>query len=209
MTDANVTAAQLAAAQANLESAQQRVQAAEQHIAERHEDVAAASTAPQIVATAKTSVDRVSGELKKSKAALHDAQLNLGYTEIVAPVSGIIGRRSLETGQRIAPGQLLLNIVPTDDLWVTANFKETQLRRVTPGTPVTIHVDTYNTNLHGTVESIGGATGSKYALIAPDNATGNYVKVVQRIPIRIRLDAQQVSGRPLLPGMSVEADVHP
>ena len=122
MTEANITAAQLQSAQANLQAAQQRIQAAQQHIAERQQDVAAAATAPQVVETAQSSVGRVSGELKKSKAALHDAQLNLSYTEIVAPVSGIIGRRSLETGQRIAPGQLLLNIVPTDDLWVTAKL---------------------------------------------------------------------------------------
>ena len=207
MADANVTAAQLSAAQANLLAAQQKIQAAQQHIAERGQDVAAASTAPEVVATARTSVERVSGELKKSKAALHDAQLNLGYTEIVAPVSGIVGRRSLEVGQRIAPGQLLLNIVPTDDLWVTANYKETQLKRIAPGDRVSVHVDTYDATVSGSVESIGGATGSKYALIAPDNATGNYVKVVQRIPVRIRLDATKVGDRSLLPGMSVETSV--
>ena len=207
MTEANVAAAQLSATQANLQAAEQKIRAAQQHIAERQQDVAAAATAPQLVATARTSVQRVTGDLKKSKAALHDAQLNLGYTEIVAPVSGIIGRRSLEVGQRIAPGQLLLNIVPTDDLWVTANYKETQLKRIAPGDRVSIYVDTYGSTIGGSVESIGGATGSKYAFIAPDNATGNYVKVVQRIPVRIRLDSSQVSGRPLLPGMSVETKV--
>lgn len=207
MTEASVASAQLQAAQANLQAAQQRIQAAQQHIAERKQDVAAAATAPAVVSTARSSVGRVSGELKKARAALHDAQLNLSYTDIVAPVSGIVGRRSIETGQRIAPGQLLLNIVPINDLWVTANFKETQLRRVTPGSPVSIHVDTYDCDLSGAVESIGGATGSKYALIAPDNATGNYVKVVQRIPVRVRLASQDATGRPLLPGMSVEVSV--
>jgi len=207
MTEANVASAQLAAAQANLQAAQQRIQAALQHVTERQQDVTAASVAPQLVATAQSSVQRVSGELKRSQASLHDAQLNLSYTEIVAPVSGIIGRRSLETGQRIAPGQLILNIVPTDDLWVTANFKETQLRRITPGNTAEIHVDTYGIDLHGSVESIGGATGSKYALIAPDNATGNYVKVVQRIPVRIHIQSALASDRPLLPGMSVEVRI--
>jgi membrane fusion protein, multidrug efflux system len=207
MTEANITAAQLTAAQANMQAVEQKVEAAEQHIAERKQDIAAAATAPELVATARSSVERVSGELKKSKAALHDAQLNLGYTDIVAPVSGIIGRRSIETGQRIAPGQLLLNIVPTDDLWVTANYKETQLRHVQPGARVTIHIDTYGSDIDGSVESIGGATGSKYALIAPDNATGNYVKVVQRIPVRIHLDTTRVGSFPLLPGMSVETKV--
>jgi membrane fusion protein (multidrug efflux system) len=207
MTEANVAAAQLAAAQANLQAAEQKVEAAGQHIAERKQDIASAATAPELVATARSSVERVSGELKKSKAALRDAKLNLGYTDIVAPVSGIIGRRSLETGQRIAAGQLLLNIVPTDDLWVTANYKETQLRHVQPGARVSIHVDTYGSDIGGSVESIGGATGSKYALIAPDNATGNYVKVVQRIPVRIHLDTTRVANLQLLPGMSVETKV--
>lgn len=207
MTEANVAAAQLSAAQANLLAAQQKIEAAQQHIAERGQDVAAASTAPQVVASARTSIAKVTGDLKKSEAALHDAQLNLGYTEIVAPVSGIIGRRSLEVGQRIAPGQLLLNIVPTDDLWVTANYKETQLKHIAPGGRVSVHVDTYDATVSGTVESIGGATGSKYALIAPDNATGNYVKVVQRIPIRVRLDSTSINGRSLLPGMSVETRI--
>lgn len=208
MTEASVSAAQLAAAEANLQAAQEKIQSSKQDIAERKEEVAAAAAAPQLIATAHSSVGRVIGELKESKAELHNAQLNLGYTEIVAPVSGIVGRRSLETGQRVAPGQLLLDLVSTDDIWVTANFKETQLSHVTPGASVTIHVDTYDSDLKGSVESIGGATGSKYALIAPDNATGNYVKVVQRIPVRIRLTAKDVSGRPLLPGMSVEAKVH-
>ncbi len=208
MTEANVAAAQLSAAQANLQAAEQKVEGAEQHIAERKQDVAAAGTAPELVSTARSAVDRVSGELKKSKAALHDAQLNLGYTDIMAPVSGIIGRRGIETGQRITPGQFLLNIVPTDDLWVTANYKETQLLHVVPGARVTIHVDTFGSDIRGSVESVGGATGSKYALIAPDNATGNYVKVVQRIPVRVKLDATRVGGRQLLPGMSVETTVH-
>jgi membrane fusion protein (multidrug efflux system) len=207
MTEANVASAQLAAAQANLQAAQQRIQAALQHVTERQQDVMAASVAPQLVATAQSSVQRVSGELKKSEASLHDAQLNLSYTEIVAPVSGIVGRRSLEVGQRIAPGQLILNIVPTNDLWVTANFKETQLGRIRPGDTAKIYVDSYGIELHGSVESIGGATGSKYALIAPDNATGNYVKVVQRIPVRLHIASAQASDRPLLPGMSVEVRI--
>lgn len=207
-TEANVTAAQLTAAQANLQAAEEKVRSVEQLIDERKQDIAAAETAPELVATARSSVERVSGELKKSQASLHDAKLNLSYTDIIAPVSGIIGRRSIETGQRIAPGQLLLNIVPTNNIWVTANYKETQLRHVTVGAPVTVHIDTYGSDIQGSVESIGGATGSKYALIAPDNATGNYVKVVQRIPVRIHLNSIQVNGRPLLPGMSAETTVH-
>lgn len=207
MTEANVTSAQLSAAQANVLAAKQKVLATEQLISERQDDVANASTAPEQIQTAQSAVQRVAGELKKSQAALHDATLNLGYTEILAPISGIIGRRSLEVGQRVAVGQLLLDIVPINDLWVTANFKETQLRHVSKGDGVSIHIDTYGATIQGSVESIGGATGAKYALIAPDNATGNYVKVVQRIPVRIRVDTMQVNGKPLLPGMSVEVKV--
>ena len=161
----------------------------------------------QLVATSRSNVERVSGDLKKSQASLHDAELNLGYTNIVAPVSGVVGRKQIEAGQRVAAGQLLLNIVPTDDLWVIANFKETQLRHMTVGSNANVHVDAYGMTLSGKVESIGGATGSKYALLAPENATGNYVKVVQRIPVRIRISVPFNRQHPLLPGMSVEAAV--
>ncbi len=142
-----------------------------------------------------------------AKAALDQATLNLSYTKLVAPVNGIVGRRSVEIGQRVAPGQELLAIVRDDDLWVTANFKETQLASIKPGAPATIYVDTYGTDFVGHVESMAGASGEKYSLLPPENATGNYVKIVQRIPVRIRLDAQQdIAGR-LRPGMSVEATV--
>jgi membrane fusion protein, multidrug efflux system len=207
MTDAKVSEAQLNTARANLMAAQQKIEAARKHLAERRNDVQVAATAPQVIATSRSSVERVSGELKKSQAALHDAELNLSYTEIVAPVSGVVGRKQIEAGQRVAPGQLLLNIVPTNDLWVIANFKETQLRHMAVGSPASVYVDSYGITLRGAVESIGGATGSKYALIAPENATGNYVKVVQRIPVRIHIRFQQDEQQLLLPGMSVEASV--
>ena len=207
MTDSKVSEAQQTVAQQNLLAAQQRVAAAREHIAERQSDVQAAAAAPELVATSRSNVERVSGELKKSQASLHDAELNLGYTNIIAPVSGVVGRKQIEAGQRVAAGQLLLNIVPTDDLWVMANFKETQLRHMTIGSNASVHVDAYGTTLMGKVESIGGATGSKYALLAPENATGNYVKVVQRIPVRIRVSLPMDGQHPLLPGMSVETTV--
>jgi membrane fusion protein, multidrug efflux system len=207
MTEAKTTAAQVEASQANLAAAQERVHAARQHLEERRNDLEAASTAPETIATSKVSVDRVAGDLKKSEAALRDAKLNLGHTEIIAPVGGIIGRKQIESGQRVTAGSLLMDIVPTNDIWVIANFKETQLHSMSVGQPVSIHVDTFNRTIDGTVESIGGATGSKYALIAPENATGNYVKVVQRIPVRIRLNPEKDKNLMLLPGMSVEASV--
>jgi membrane fusion protein (multidrug efflux system) len=207
MTEAKTTAAQVEASQANLAAAQERVHAARQHLEERRNDLEAASTAPETIATSKVSVDRVAGDLKKSEAALRDAKLNLRHTEIIAPVGGIIGRKQIESGQRVTAGSLLMDIVPTNDIWVIANFKETQLHSMSVGQPVSIHVDTFNRTIDGTVESIGGATGSKYALIAPENATGNYVKVVQRIPVRIRLNPEKDKNLMLLPGMSVEASV--
>lgn len=206
--DAVVARAQLDVAKANLQAAQHRIKVFQQHIAERKEDVASASIAPQLVATAVSNVSRLNGEVQKAQAALKDAQQNIGYTDIVAPISGIIGRRSIEAGQRVAPDQLLLDVVDTSNLWVTANFKETQLRNVACGDHVRFYVDTYKTTVSGTVEGIGGATGAKYALLAPDNATGNYVKVVQRIPVRIRFDAKKTDGHVLLPGMSVEVHIY-
>jgi membrane fusion protein, multidrug efflux system len=142
-----------------------------------------------------------------AKAALDQAQLNLSYTRITAPVAGVVGKRSAEPGQRIDPGQELLAIVRVNDLWVTANFKETQLSRIRRGEPVSIHVDTFNNEFKGYVESLAGASGDKYSLLPPENATGNYVKIVQRIPVRIRLDPQQDIEDHLRPGMSVEATV--
>lgn len=142
-----------------------------------------------------------------AKAILDQAELNLSYTKIVAPVSGIVGKRSVEVGQRIETGQELLALVRNDDLWVTANFKETQLAQMHPGQPATVRVDTYGTDFHGHVESMAGASGEKYSLLPPENATGNYVKIVQRIPVRIRLDGQQGVAEKLRPGMSVEATV--
>jgi len=206
-TDSKVFGAQFAAAKSSLAAASQKIQAAEQHIAEREGDLQAAATAPEVIATSQSSVNRVAGELKRDEASLHDAELNLSYTEILAPVSGIVGRKQIEAGQRIAAGQLLLNLVPTNDLWVIANFKETQLRHMAIGSPAKIHVDSYGSVLDGTVESIGGATGSKYSLIAPENATGNYVKVLQRIPVRIHITTPLDSLHPMLPGMSVEVSV--
>jgi membrane fusion protein (multidrug efflux system) len=148
----------------------------------------------------------------RAKAALDQAQLNLGYTTIVAPVDGIVGKRSVDPGQNVSIGQDLMAIVPLRDIWVTANFKETQLEKMLPGQPVKVKVDTYGGRTWDAhVTSIGGATGAKYSLLPPENATGNYVKVVQRIPVRIDFDG---NDKPdfnkdglLRPGMSVEPDV--
>jgi membrane fusion protein (multidrug efflux system) len=208
-TEAKTLAAQLDAAIANVEAAEQRIAASRQKLLERKSDLENAETAPELIATAKTNVERAAADLKKSQATLLNATLDLGYTDITAPVSGIVGRKQIESGQRVTVGQLLLTLVPPKDVWAIANFKETQLHHMRVGQSATVHVDSYDRDLSGTVESIGGATGSRYSLIAPENATGNYVKVVQRVPVRIRLDSSQLNDQqPLLPGMSIEVTVH-
>lgn len=207
-TDSATTAATLLAAQANSSAADQKIASARERIQQRKSDLVAAETAPQTIEGARLNIQRASGELKRSKAALLNAQLDLGYTELISPVSGVVGRKSMESGQRVNVGQLMLTIAPTNDVWVIANFRETQLHHMHVGQTAKIHVDSYGWDLNGTVESIGGATGSKYAVVPPENATGNYVKVVQRIPVRIRIDLPAKGQQPLLPGMSIEVSVN-
>ena len=142
-----------------------------------------------------------------SAAALDQAKLNISYTKIAAPVDGVVTQRSAEVGARVSSGQQLMMIVQINDLWVTANFKETQLARMHPGQKVKIHVDALKENFNGTVESISGATGSATSVLPPENATGNYVKVVQRLPVRIHFDPNQRDIEKLRPGMSVEPKV--
>ena len=126
--------------------------------------------------------------LDAAKAALDQALLNLSYTKIYAPANGIVGKRSVELGSRIEPGQTLMFVTETDEIWVTANFKETQLARMHPGQKVTIHVDTFGRNYQGYVKNLPGASGDRFSLLPAENATGNYVKVVQRLPVRILFD---------------------
>jgi membrane fusion protein (multidrug efflux system) len=145
----------------------------------------------------------------QARAALEQAELNLQYTTIVAPVSGITGQRTVQPGQNVSPGQQLMTIVPldSDNIWVTANFKETQLNYMRPGQAVKISVDTYSKTYDGHVLNIGGATGARYSILPPENATGNYVKVVQRIPVKIAFEKGQDPQHLLRPGMSVEPKV--
>jgi membrane fusion protein, multidrug efflux system len=146
--------------------------------------------------------------VQRAISALAQAELNLQYTKITAPVTGVLSKRSVEPGQTVQAGQPLFSIVNLDDIWVTANFKETQLRDMKVGQRVKIKVDAYGREFTGVVESIGGATGARFSLLPPENATGNYVKVVQRIPVRIRFDKGQDPNHELRPGMSVEPVVY-
>jgi membrane fusion protein (multidrug efflux system) len=144
----------------------------------------------------------------QAKAALEMANLNIGYTTIKAPIAGRVSKKSVEPGQVIQPGQPLLAIVPVEDVWITANFKETQLRDMRPGQRVSVAVDAFGRTYAGRIESIAAATGARFSLLPPENATGNYVKVVQRIPVKIVLDQGQDPEHLLRPGMSVVPTVY-
>jgi membrane fusion protein (multidrug efflux system) len=152
-------------------------------------------------------VDLRQASVNAAQATLEQAELNLGYATITAPVKGIVGKRSVNVGDRVTVGQALMGLTQIDKLWVTADFRETQVRRMHPGEPVTVHVDALGRDFDGDVESIAAATGSRYSVLPPENASGNYVKVVQRLPVRIRLHAGQPGLELLRPGMSVEPKV--
>ncbi len=157
-------------------------------------------------ASAQRTIASNGAQVQAAQAALDQAELNLTYTRITAPADGIIGNRSAELGQRVQPGQTLMALTQVKNLWVTANFKETQLARMRPGQPVVIHVDALGRDFKGHVQDMPGATGSLYDLLPPENATGNYVKIVQRLPVRILFDRGQDLSQ-LRPGMSVEPKV--
>jgi membrane fusion protein, multidrug efflux system len=204
----SVAAAQaLESDRAAVASIQQKIAQGRSLIAERQAQVQEARTAPQQLVDAQAKWQSSVGEVERAKADVRTAELNLGYTKIYAPVSGVIGRKTVELGQRIQPGQSLLAIVPLDDIWVTADFKETQLKYMRPGQSVSIHVDTFGRDYRGTVENLPGAAGALFSLLPPDNASGNFVKVVQRLPVRIRFGRDQDPQHLLRPGMSVEPRV--
>jgi len=206
-TEARTAADVLSADQAAEAAAARRVAESERTVAQRQAEIDAAQTAPQQISDARAQADSANGALEQARADLHTSELNLSYTTIFAPVSGVIGHKTVEVGNRIQPGQSLLTIVPIDDIWITANFKETQLRRMRPGESVTIHVDSLGRSYRGSIEDMAGASGPLFSLFPPENASGNYVKIVQRFPIRIHIDPGQDPEHQLRPGMSVEAKV--
>jgi membrane fusion protein (multidrug efflux system) len=205
---ATATAAAVQAVQQSLESAKDRVaqqQAQIVSLAGRLTEITA--NAPRQVATRKASVVVRQAALDLAKAQLAQAEKNLSYARIVAPISGVVAKKSIAVGDHVAPGQLVIAISQTDSLWVTANYRETQLELMHPGLPAAVHVDAFDLDLRGSVESIGGATGSRLSVLPPENASGNYVKVVQRIPVRIKLDPGQDGLDRLRIGMSAEPSV--
>src|SRR5882762_7765134 len=172
--------------------------------------VAAARSSAAGVAAARASVaaaEQQVAQAQQKRAELEQAMLNLQYTRLVAPVNGIVSNRTVEVGQNVQVGQELMKIINLDDIWVTANFKESQLRHMQPNQAVTISVDAYGKEYKGHVQSISGASGSLFSLLPPENATGNYVKVVQRLPVKITFDSGETREHILRPGMSVEAKV--
>jgi membrane fusion protein (multidrug efflux system) len=206
-TEAATDREAVTAARAEITTAQKRITQAQSRLVERKADLLAAGSAPQQISSSRAKAEAALADANRAKAQLTTARLNLDYTKIVAPVSGVIGRKTVEAGQRVQPGQQLLTIIPLDDLWITANFKETQLRKMKPGQAVTVNADSSGLEYRGHIDSLGGATGSKFSLLPPENATGNYVKVVQRVPVRIVLDPGENRDHHLRPGMSVEAKV--
>jgi membrane fusion protein (multidrug efflux system) len=200
-------------ANANLSSARARLSAAQASIAANAGNLelaegrlSSAETGPAQLAAAKAAVESAEARKKQADASLHIAELNLGYADVRAPVRGIVSKRTVEVGQMASPDRALMAIVPLDDVWVVANFKETQLQDMRTGQPVLVEVDAFGgKKLHGHVDSFASGTGSKFSLLPPDNSSGNFVKVVQRVPTLIRIDG--TPGLELRPGMSVSVDV--
>jgi membrane fusion protein (multidrug efflux system) len=190
--------------QAQLDAAQAALDAATAQLAATERQVLAATSG---IASAQAGVRLAVARRDAAQAAREQAALQLSYTAITAPLGGIASRKQVEVGQLVQPGQTLLSIVSDTGVFVTANLKETQLGRVRVGQTVELFVDAYEATAEGVVESIASATGAKFALLPPDNATGNFTKVVQRVPVRIRITKDLGADRPLRPGMSVEAHI--
>ncbi len=196
----NQAQAQNAAAAAATEGSSGGLTAAEGRIL-------AAETVDQQVASSHAAVAMAEARLAQTDAAVRLAELNLSYTKVVAPVRGLVSRRAVEIGQSVSFERPLLALVPPDDIWVVANYKEDQIADMKPGQPARVRIDAYpGVEFAGHVESISGASGARFSLLPPDNASGNFVKVVQRLPVVIRLDGPP--ARPLRPGMSADVLVH-
>ncbi len=204
---AKSSTAAVAAAIANESAAQQFVEQAQSRQVQAEANHQYAETGPQQVSSSKARARAAIADVEEKRALLEQAQLNLGYTKIVAPVSGEVNK-TVVVGLNVQAGQQLLTVVPLDEVWITANFKETQLRHMRVGQKADIHIDSSGRTLKGHVDSIAGATGQLFSLLPPENATGNYVKIVQRIPVKIVLEPGENRERQLRPGMNVVPDVY-
>ncbi len=204
---AKASTATVAAARATEAAGQQAVAQAKSRLIEAEANYESAKTGPQQVSSTRDRALAAQADVLQKQAALEQAELNLQYTKIVAPVSGEVNK-TVVVGLNVTPGQQLLTVVPLEEVWVTANFKETQLRHMKVGQKAEIHVDSSGRTLKGHVDSIAGATGPLFSLLPPENATGNYVKIVQRIPVKIVLEPGENKDLQLRPGMNVVPDVH-
>ncbi len=204
---ARSSAAGVAAARATAVAAEQMVSQAQAKREQAEANLRSAGTAPQQMSAIRARAQSALAQAQQKKAELEQATLNLQYTHVVAPVSGVVSNRTVEVGQNVQIGQELMKIINLDDIWVTADFKESQLRYMRPGQRATISVDAYGKKYNGHVQSIAGASGALFSLLPPENATGNYVKVVQRIPVKITFDPGETKEHILRPGMSVEPKV--
>jgi membrane fusion protein (multidrug efflux system) len=198
---ADVTRANVEAARQRIAQKQAKLDTAETRLRETRQN------APRQLVSREASLQARKANLELAQAQLKQAELNLGYSRITAPASGVLGKKSVNVGERVQPGQQLVPLTQTGRLWVTANFRETQIQLMRPGQKASVHVDAINRDYGGAVASFAGATGSRYSLLPPENASGNYVKVVQRIPVRITIDPGQPELERLRPGMSVEPKV--
>jgi membrane fusion protein, multidrug efflux system len=191
-----------------IESAQARVSQTEARIKEAQANMQASRTAPQQMSISRSNAQTALARVKQAQTALQQAELNLQYTEVKAPIDGIVSQRKVELGQYVQIGQPLLALVPLHNVWVTANYKENQLKDMQPGQKAVITVDAYGGRKYeGHIDSISAATGARFSLLPPENATGNYVKVVQRVPVKIIIDKGADEAHPLRPGLSVIATV--
>jgi membrane fusion protein (multidrug efflux system) len=204
---ARSSAAGVTAARASVAAAEQQVTQSKAKLDQMDANLRAAQTAPQQNAAVRARAQAAMAQAQQKKAALDQALLNLQYARLAAPVNGIVSNRTVEVGQNVQIGQELMKIINLDDIWVTANFKESQLRLMRPGQGATISVDAYGKKYNGHVQSIAGASGALFSMLPPENATGNYVKVVQRIPVKITFDPGETKEYILRPGMSVEPKV--
>lgn len=204
---AKSSTATVAAARASESAAEQFVQQARSRLTQADANRQYAETGPQQVSSTRARVRAAIADVEQKRALLEQAQLNLQYTKIIAPVSGEVNK-TVVVGMNVEQGQQLLTVVPLDEVWVTANFKETQLKQMQVGQKAEIHVDSSGRTLKGHVDSIAGATGPLFSLLPPENATGNYVKIVQRVPVKIVLDPGENKDRRLRPGMNVVPDVY-
>jgi membrane fusion protein (multidrug efflux system) len=204
---AKSSTATVVAARANESAAVQFVQQARSKLAQADANHRYAETGPEQVSSTRAHVRALIADVEQKRALLEQAQLNLGYTKIVAPVSGVVNK-TVVVGMNVQEGQQLLTVVPLDEVWVTANFKETQLKHMQVGQRAEISIDSSGRTFKGHVDSIAGATGPLFSLLPPENATGNYVKIVQRIPVKIVLEPGENRDRQLRPGMNVVPDVY-